>query len=228
MRIKFFAAALATSFITALTGGAAASNIPWSNASGETADFYWSNGRTDNGRFGDPTVVGNSFVFFPSNFKAESSNGTAAQVSDRLAFTLLMKPHADLLAVTMHEAGDYAILGSGTVNAQGGLFVKNLNSTGLVSATMVSNPVMPYTSATSSSGLWEGTANAVVPAGWTMVEVVFNNILQATSDQGTAAAIEKMVAEPIVVTFVIPEPASASLLLMGFGVALVRRTRRVA
>jgi hypothetical protein len=226
MRSKLVTAVVALMGIILLAGHASAAEIPWSNPSGSTDDFFWSNGRTDNGLFGSPTVVGNSFVFFPSNFIATSSNGVAGQISDRLAFTLIMKPDVELIAVTMNEAGSYSITGVGTVNAQGGLFVKNLGGAGTVNATMISTPSMPHSTESQAAGLWNGTANAVVPQGWTQVEVVFNNILQATTGERSAAAIEKLTAEPIVVTFVIPEPATASLLLLAVGGLLVRRRAR--
>lgn len=228
MRSKLLMAVCALTLIGLVSGGASASNIPWSNPSGSTDDFFWFNGRTDNGLFGSPTVVGNSFVFFPSNFKAESTNGVADQISDRLAFTLVMKPLVELVGVVMSEAGDYSILGIGTVNAQGGLFVRNLDGPGLVGAPMTTNPVMPHSALASDAGLWNGTASAFVPPGWTMVEVVFNNVLQATSEPGTAASIEKKVAEPMMLTLVIPEPASAGMLLLGAGALLIRRRQRDA
>ncbi|HMO26754.1 MAG TPA: hypothetical protein PKB10_10835, partial [Tepidisphaeraceae bacterium] len=72
---------------------AAAHAVPWSNPNGTVPGvFSWSNGGSDNGLFGDPTIVGSSFVFSPNNFVATASNGSASTVSDRLFFTLDIAP----------------------------------------------------------------------------------------------------------------------------------------
>ena len=48
---------------------ASAATVPWSQPSGSTASFDYSNGQSDNGLFGSPTVAGTTFIFTPSNFK---------------------------------------------------------------------------------------------------------------------------------------------------------------
>ncbi|MDW8263643.1 MAG: hypothetical protein RMJ35_14030, partial [Phycisphaerales bacterium] len=86
------------SFGAAVLGLAVAANalpVPWSNPSGTVPGlFSWSNGQSDNGLFGSPIVSGTSFTFFPTNFRAVSSNGVAQTTSDRLSFQIDVAPGA--------------------------------------------------------------------------------------------------------------------------------------
>ena len=208
--------------VMASASAAFAAPVPWSNANGSAISFDWSNGHSDDGLFGSPALVGDKFVFFPSAFKAASANGTGHQLSDRLQFTLLIKPNYILQQIVLNEEGNYSILGAGAVHVSGGLWAKNLSGPGLINA-QLNAPGMPtFVPPNDPSAPWSATTS-VLPTGWTEVEVVFNNILQAITSGGSVSDIEKTVIEASIVTTLIPEPGSLGLLLGGAALLLRRR-----
>ena len=208
---------------------AAAHAVPWSNPNGTVPGvFSWSNGGSDNGLFGDPTIVGSSFVFSPNNFVATASNGSASTVSDRLFFTLDIAPGFQFGGITISEFGDYSILGGGAVAATGALFVTDLNSGSTQSSLLSTNPVFPVSTNTFANGLWSGVASVTMPNGVTRVTVVLNNVLQATSQAGGTSLIEKKGAGAgIQIDIFVPEPATAGL-FGGVAAMLLTRRRRSA
>lgn len=218
--------------VLGLAAFANASPIPWSNPSGTVPGvFSWSNGQSDNGLFGSPIVAGNSFTFFPNNFKATGTNGSAQTTGDRLSFTLEIAPGNLLFeGIEVNEFGDYSITNGGSVSADAFLFVTNLNSP-------VNPPNNPLTGSASfdrnllpsgsESDLWSlQVVRALPPApnGWTRIQVVLNNTLQAVGGANGTATIEKKVGG-ITVTVLIPEPASAGILASGLGLLMVRRRK---
>jgi hypothetical protein len=92
----------------------------WSNRNGVADGFYWQNGGSDKGLFGNPTLVGgNVFQFSPTNFRAESIDGRSAITSDRLQFDLIADPGKEIKSIKITESGDYGILFEGKVSASG-------------------------------------------------------------------------------------------------------------
>lgn len=201
-----------------------ASAVLWTNSSGTSPGlFSWSNGGSDQGLFGDPVVVGSQFIFSPSNFRAVSSNGVAQTTADRLFVTIDIAPGNSLVAVSLSELGDYSILGTGTVQASGFMFVTDLNSGNVASAVMSTNPVFPLSTTTSAAGIWSGLISVPLPNGATRVTIIVNNILQAISGANSTAYIEKKNAG-LVLDIIVPEPASLSMLALG-GLLMGRRRR---
>jgi hypothetical protein len=196
-----------------------AATVPWSSPSGSTAFFDYSNGQSDKGLFGSPTVVGNTFIFFPSNFQAQAANGQASITSDRLSFTLMAKPGVQIQGITISEAGDYSILGSGTVSATGALFATNLNQFGIQSDTLHTTPTFPQGTDSFLTGLWSGYSSVTLPNGWTKVQVVANNIPEID---------KKVVGADVVIGVIIPEPTTISLFGIGGAMWLLRRSRKTA
>lgn len=224
-----------------------AAPIPWSNPNGSNADISWANGESDNGLFGSPTVVGTSFLFFPSNFKAQASDGNSQTTADRLSFKLTAAPGKQIEKITFSELGDWTILGMGAVKASGALFVTKLNSPGFGSTYVDAMDVVYQDVANSNTingpagfpnatgnGTWGGVYTVNLPAGVSSVQIVMNNIMQATtSGQGSTAYIEKKVIGPgnqdptFTLDVFVPEPASLGVLFMG-AAALLRRSRRAS
>src|SRR5262250_632203 len=67
--------------------GAAYADTPWAGgmANGSATFFDWANGHnSDSNLFGTPTLVGDTFYFFPSNFVASSNNGVPASATDTI------------------------------------------------------------------------------------------------------------------------------------------------
>ncbi|GIW75406.1 MAG: hypothetical protein KatS3mg104_0469 [Phycisphaerae bacterium] len=217
-----------------------AAPIPWTSPSGSNADISWSAGQSDNGLFGDPIVSGTTFLFFPSAFQATASGGSAQTTSDRLSFQVSAMPGKFLSSITIREVGDWSIEGGGSVKVAGALYVTKLNSPGIGSiwtdtldvvyqdldnSTTYNSPARPTSD---GGGTWEGIYTINLPAGVTSIQVVLNNILQATSTAGGTAFIQKKVvggpsSGDDQIEVVIPEPASLSLLFFGAAGLLGRR-----
>jgi hypothetical protein len=220
-----------------------AAPVSWTNASGSNSVISWSNGQSDKGLFGDPTVNGSTFLFFPSNFEAEASNGSAKTTSDRLSFKLTAAEGKEIQKVTIKELGDWSILGGGAVKAFGTLYITRLNSPGfgtvwtdtldviyndIENSTVINSPARPNGE---GSGTWDGTFTIDLPAGVTSVQVVLNNVLQASSTAGGSAFIQKkFLGDPgngdpqFQIDVVIPEPTTLGLLFVG-AAGLLRRRR---
>jgi hypothetical protein len=221
-QMKFLALMVAAIFSIAISRPASA--VLWSNSSGTSPGlFSWSNGGSDQGLFGDPVVVGNQFIFSPANFRAVSNNGVAVTTADRLFVTIDVAPGNTLQEVRFSEFGDYSILGTGTVQAAGFMFVTNLSNGNVQSGVMTTTPVFPISTTSSAFGLWSGLITVPLPNGATRVTIIINNILQAISGANSTAYIEKKNAG-LVLDIVIPEPASLSMLALG-GLLLGRRRR---
>lgn len=213
--------------VAGFVSSAQAAPVPWTNANGSTADFDWSGGLSDNGLFGDPVVVGNTFLFFPNNFIATSTNGVAAEVSDRLQFDLLFKPNKAMAGFTVNELGDYQITGAGgSVNAGGYLLLANLLTGQTKQDLLDTTPAMPITTPTAGAQAWSGFESiSLLPNGWTKVRVVINNVLHATSGANGASTIQKKFVDGAVeITIIVPEPASLSL-IGAAGLLLIRRRK---
>ncbi|MFG0257197.1 MAG: MprA protease, GlyGly-CTERM protein-sorting domain-containing form [Phycisphaerales bacterium JB043] len=205
------------------------------NRSGMNMDF--TGGGSDFGLFGDPTVVGgNTLVFFPSSFRAESSDGTPGDENDRLEVTIIAHAGFKIDQIQISEFGDYAINGGGEVSVTGTMFVTDLINTlpgpfplpRVETDDLVSSPGSPITSAGTTSGSWTATAGIDLTStggpDWTMVKLVLNNNLFALSDAGGNSFIEKKVAGTGIAITVIPTPGAGALLAIG-GLAFVRRRR---
>jgi hypothetical protein len=221
-----------------LLGGSAlkAAPIPWvpptAIPAGPGFDYGYENGANDVGLFGNPLATSTGLVFTPSAFNA-IADGTTSTVStsktDRMQFILHMLNGKKLAAFSVTEQGDYSIIGTGTVSVTGGLFVHN-NDTGEEHQVSLSTlPVMPISTTTSTSGTWTGSELIPLPGGWTNITVVMDNSTVAIAGPGSHAEIQKKLVDnpSIDIQFVIPEPATASLIAV-FGMAALSRRRLIA
>ena len=211
----------------AASAGSALAFVPWDQPSGSAANFSWANGGSRDGRFGNPVLVaGNTFVFFPQNFRAQSVGGGSAITGDRLEFDLYANAGFRITGVSISEFGDYGIVGDGgSVADAGGLFLTNLDTAQVASSQIVTSPGSPIT--TEGFGNWSGSASVDVsnaqPA-WTRVHVVVDNDLIAISTAGGVAFIEKKVFGSGVSITIVPTPGSMALVAAG-GLMAFRRRR---
>ncbi|HEX8342686.1 MAG TPA: hypothetical protein VF624_17415 [Tepidisphaeraceae bacterium] len=216
------------------------------NNSIDAQDVTFSRGLSDKGAFGDPELSGvqpNSLLFFPSDFLAESENGTADTFTDRLAFKVTADPGKTIQKVRIRETGDWLIDGQGSVQAFGYLEVTKLAGTpgnykgkdildvvytdDQNNITYNSN-VAPFNPVLDGNGSWTGIFEITLPAGVTSAQVVLNNILTARTEGGSTATIQKkFLGDPeegpqFEVGVVVPEPMSMSWLFVG-AIGLRRR-----
>jgi hypothetical protein len=201
--------------------------VMWSNSNGVATSFTWENGGSDNGLYGDPTLVGgNTLVFFPSGFRAESNNGVTDSVSDRLFVDIIANPGQKLTEIVISELGDYGIVGAGSVNLLATLDITDLlNPMRTESDMLTANPTMPIVA---GSGNWSASGGVLFSMApgeeWTHIRLELTNLLEAFSSAGSSSFIEKKVAGTGIQIMVIPTPGAAALLAMG-GLACSRRRR---
>lgn len=208
--------------VMALSGSAFAF-VPWNNPSGSAAFFDWSGGGSDTGLFGSPVLVGgDTFVFFPSGFRAESNNGVAASAYDRLEVQIDAHAGFSFSDIRITEYGDYGVIGTGEVSVGGTLFVTDLATFNVYTDNLLSNPGSPITS---GIGNWSATAGVSVgAANATSMRIVLNNNLFAITDGTSVAWIEKKVFGQAVGIQIIPTPGTVAI--AGFGVLALARRRR--
>lgn len=212
----------------ALLAGTAAAQIPWSNPNGMTNNYTFSNGRSANGFFGDPTFAPDgTMIFNPINFRAESVGGTPDQITDQLQVTINAKPNFNITGIRITEFGDYTIAGNGEVTVGGGLFLTNLNVFGVRTDTLVSTPGSPITTPTPGA-IW--SASVFIDLSdqvglWNSITLQLDNTLTArTFDSTSTALIEKKVVGGGVLIEIVPAPGSVALLGLA-GLAATRRRR---
>ncbi len=201
--------------------------VPWSNPSGSATWFTWSNGGSATGLFGSPTLVGgDTFLFSPAGFRAQSSGGGTNLISDTLEFDLDASSGLYFTDIMITEFGDYGLVGAsgGSVSATGLLTVADRLSAASFSGAMTTTPGSPITSGT---GSWQGSAAVTLPGisnPLTNIHVKLTNDLIAVSVGGSIAFIEKKVVGSAVALQILPAPSGLALLGLG-GLAVSRRRR---
>lgn len=201
---------------------------PWAQASGTGAFFTWANGQNQTDLFGSPTLVGGTrFVFFPSAFTANATNGQTSSASDQFDVDLHSLAGYKFTEIRIETFGDYTIQGTGSVAASGALNIHELASSRSTTDSLLTNPAFPVFSGTNVD--WTGSATrdlTLVEGGvpFTDIHISFsNNLLAISGGAGSSATINKtVVGFPVAVT-IIPEPGVLALLGIGGLVALRRK-----
>jgi len=202
--------------------------VNWVPSSGAGSFFTYSGGGSDNGLFGNPTLVGgNTFKFFPPAFTADSNNGVAASLTDRLEVTLLANPGQRFTLIRITEIGDWAITGVGTVRDSGTLFLTDLITPRGPAVQGMTYPSNPMPISTPGQGTWTGSSTIdltnIVGPDWTNLTLVFTNTLQATTSGASSSHIQKLATDGAIVVQVLPAPGSLALLGLAGAVAARRR-----
>jgi hypothetical protein len=199
----------------------AQASVDWSNPSGSTTYFDWSNGHNETGLFGSPIVISdNTFLFFPSLFRAEASNGATNTKTDTLTFDLQVKDNFCLSGIKVTEYGDYGVLGqNSSVSASGELKLESLVNSSSLTTAIIMNPTFPVYS---GAAMWSGQAQ-LTGTFCNSVRISVSNELVAISSANTTTYIEKKyLGSAIEITF-IPEPAT--LAILGLGMWFVGRKK---
>ncbi|MDB5326462.1 MAG: hypothetical protein JWM57_2031 [Phycisphaerales bacterium] len=209
-----------------------AAPIFWTPSAGSTSLITYSDGQSDKGLYGNPTVVGNTFQFLtPHDFSASASNGSAETTSDRLSFQASGKT-GDFSSIRITEVGDWSILGAvAAAKDTGALIVTDLTP-GHFGVLYTLSPTVTYFNdanvplasypKTDGSGTWKASYVLTLPAGVASVQIVLNNNLQASSTPSTTSFIQKKSISITVVDPAVPEPASLGMITIS-GITLLRR-----
>src|SRR5262245_48412816 len=135
--------------------GVARADTPWGGgmASGSASFFDWANGHNSNSNlFGTPTLIGDTFYFFPSNFVAVSNNGVPGTATDTIDVDLIIHSNFKFDGISVTEYGDYSIDGAGgSVDCQGVMNINDPGNNRLFGDNMAFSQAFPATSGVNQS-----------------------------------------------------------------------------
>ncbi|HVP13090.1 MAG TPA: hypothetical protein VMV94_18085 [Phycisphaerae bacterium] len=179
--------------------------------------------------FDEPVRVGNKLLFFPTVFAASAADGTTAGTTATLTMSIQASPGYSLRLIKVSEIGDCTLLGAGTTNTAADIygFLGVIDTTpgthGSFADTLQTAPAPPFTLPKWSFTEFEGHAQIdLTGLGISQMTLAFTDTLEATSEAGTTAFIQKKFFGLEVTT--IPEPASG-LLMAGCLLPLLTRGR---
>ena len=192
--------------------------------------------------FGAPTLTGDTLTFTPQGFKAQAEGLFGADLTDGFLSTLIeAKPGESIQGFTLTEAGAFRLTAAGGA----GTAATAVDVSVIIKATVLATddasfntPVLlevdeSIFSANVADGAlgrsWRNSVNvdiaslaagAGVVGNVTKVRLTLDNQLEATSELGTIAFIDKKAIGGVTIT--VPEPTSA-LFVLGAGAMLLRR-----
>jgi hypothetical protein len=198
--------------------------------------------------FGPPTPFSVGLDFNPMSFVAFGGGGSSDLTDGQLNLGIEGNPLVGISSVSLFEAGDFTLFGSGTAASQvfaganmritvtqiDGVDVAPiilLPSNASVAFNLVANPgiVQPWSLGLSLDVSGQLTAMGIeFAAGATKLEVVIDNQLGALSQQSSIAAIAKKDFRIDVTPTVVPEPGTAALFFSAgiAGLFFLRRAKR--
>lgn len=200
--------------------GTAQAFVPWANTNGNGSTFDWFGGGSDTGLFGSPSLVGgDTFLFSPGFFRAQSSGGHTSQTHDRLQVDLLIHEDQHSAQISFVNTWAYNVVGQGSsVTATSAIYLTDLNNFRVLSVTYTLPPGL-----TGSGELRAGpTIDVPVDLDWRHFQLVVNTTFIATSGPGGFASIE--MSGP----YSLQAPAPGPLALLGMTGWIASRRRRSA
>ena len=226
MRNLFLTAIGAVSSIVATSSTADAA--AWVPPNGTFGNYVYTGGQDSDGKFGTPTAFDpNNIQLEPLSFRATSVGGTPALTTDTLKVNISTANQAkSIFDVRLTEIGDYTIDNGGGVKAFAGLFVRVLDADWsftqrVFTADFTSIPGFPL-NGTDGAGNWTGGVTVTLPASARSISITINNTLQAHSNPGGSALIQK---KEVDITINTPEPATLAAVFSGLGFAAIRRRK---
>jgi hypothetical protein len=216
---------LGVAAVLALSAAAQAA-IAWSVPAGNVGSYTYDSGQTVNGKFGDGAASMSGFVLSPNQFVAAASGtNTPVTTTDTASVNIhAASPAVGFVMVTANFAGDFSILGEGSVDATGSLTVTDLDTLAMVTVPLAIGGV-PVSTTSNAGGSFNGTATAMIPpipSMGTNLKLDFAATLTATAGGNGISLIE--IKDADIGVFMVPEPASlAALSLAG---VWFRRSRR--
>lgn len=191
------------------------------------------------GLYGTPILSGDSLVFTPINFKAQSTNGQGiVQTSSTINVQVYANANYSFSAFNLTELGDYSLIGSDAQVAVGGqIRLFDLTNPPPPAANQLTDPITvtaPLTVATSIANYqttnWQANAAIGVPTNWSNgVNLTIENILLASTTQvGSAAFVEKKFVGNSVVLTPVPEAETYAMMLAGLGLVGFMARRRTS
>lgn len=190
------------------------------------------------GLYGTPTLSGDSLVFTPSSFIAQSTNGQGiVMTNSTINIKVYANPNYNFSTLSLKETGDYSLIGNDAQVAVGGQIrafdLANALSPQLTNSIAATTPLnITTTLGTYQTTNWEANAAVTVPANWSNgVNLTIQNILLASTTQlGSAAFIQKKFVGVSVILAPVPEAQTYAMMLVGLGLVgfMVGRKRRVS
>lgn len=186
--------------------------------------------------FGTPWRTGNTLLFSPTGYAASAADGSSDVTASTLEMVVESPDGFWLSDILVGELGDGLLSGTGTAATSatvvGLLVVTNLDTGTVYQAPLSVTPEPPYVLPDDEGFFtWSGDATLVglfQPDEDVFVKRIslrFDNILSATSEDGTTSFIEKKHVNGTFITL-IPEPASLLMLSAGSMMMVLRRRRR--
>lgn len=198
--------------------------------------------------YGAPTAFSVGLDFNPIGFASFSTGGSSDITDGQLNFGVEGNPLVGISSISLFEAGDYTLAGSGTAATQDfagvimritvtqidGVNVAPITlapSNSSVAFNLLANPgiVQPWSLGLSLDVSGQLTAMGLhFAVGATKLDVVIDNQLISLSQPGSIAGIEKKDFRIDVGTNVVPEPSTTALFFSAglAGLFLLRRARR--
>ncbi len=194
--------------------------------------------------WGTPSVAGNTLIFTPGAFISTAGGGSVDQTNSTFELSIISKDKSTISidALIVNEFGDYALTGGGTnattasVLAGAGIVIREVNFGGSLIASAIPGFASDFVAFDTAvqGGEWTATINADIQglvdlvfgvgvAFATEVDVVWDNNLSTTSEEGTNALIQKKIGLPSVTMEVVPEPGTGLLLGLGLMALGLRR-----
>lgn len=213
----------------AFTGAAFAASV---TLTGDNVDYTFDD--TLLGLFGPASLSGDTLYFNPTEFQAESLNGSGlALTNSTMNIEVTAHDGWSFSDISLSERGDYLLLGgSSTADVGGQVRVFDVaNPLSDMSASIQTTAPLDHTGLPTSN--WEAGASVDLSAwdGAQTVNVTVQNLLLASSNGSSAAAfVDKKFVGLTAGVAPVPEARTYAMMLAGMGLVgwKVRRRRTLA